>query len=186
MPGHAAGDGVDRELDVDAALGQLIVELVHAVLRLRNGHPVTRNDDDAIGMGQHVGDILRRRALDGLGLAGRSRRLYLAERAEQHIGERSVHCPAHDHGQDETRRSVERARDDQQLVLEHESHGDRREPRVGVQQRDDGGHVGAADGNDQQHAKGQRERHERDIRGPEARIEKREIDARDDCHREEQ
>ena len=60
-------------------------------------------------------------------------------------------------GEDQARGAVERARDDQQLVLEHEAHRHRREARVGVQQRDHRRHVGAADRDDQQHAEHERE-----------------------------
>ena len=46
-PGHAAGDRMDRELHVDAALGELVVELADPVLRLRDRHAVAGDDDDA-------------------------------------------------------------------------------------------------------------------------------------------
>ena len=44
-----------------------------------------------------------------------------AERAEEHVGERAVHRLAHDDRQDEARRAVERARDDQHVVVEREA-----------------------------------------------------------------
>ena len=47
--------------------------------------------------------------------------------------------------------------------------------RVGIQQRDDGGHVGAADRHDQQHAEGQREQRENTERA-------RSVPDRDDKH----
>ena len=37
MTGHAAGDGVDRVLDVDAAFLEHVGELTDVVLRLRDG-----------------------------------------------------------------------------------------------------------------------------------------------------
>ena len=151
-PGMRPATGWIANLHVDAALGQLIVELAHLVLRLRHRHAVAGHDDDAIGVGQELGDVLRRRALGGLRFARRGRRLHLAERAEQHVRERPVHRPAHDDRQDQARRAVERAGDDEQLVLEHEAHRHRRQPGVRVQQRDDRRHVGAADRQDQQHA----------------------------------
>ena len=46
---------------------------------------------------------------------------------------------------------------DQQLVVQREPHGAGRKAGVGVQQRDHRGHVGAADGDDQQHAEQQRQ-----------------------------
>jgi hypothetical protein len=79
----------------------------------------------------------------GLGL------LHLAERAEEHVGEGAVHRLAHDDREDETARTVQRAGGDQELVVEHEAHRDRGETRVGVEDRDDRRHVGAADRHDQ-------------------------------------
>ena len=108
-------------------------------------------------VGEQVGGILRRAALDRLGLARGAARLHLAERAEQHVGERAVHRPAHDDREDQARRPVERAGGDQQLVVEHEAHRHRRQAGVRVQQRDDRRHVGAADREDQQHAEDQRQ-----------------------------
>jgi hypothetical protein len=49
---------MDRELDLDAALVQLIVELTDLVLRLRNGHSITRHYDDAVGIRQELRDVL--------------------------------------------------------------------------------------------------------------------------------
>ena len=82
--------------------------------------------------------------------------LHLAEGAEQHVGERTVHRLRHDDREDEAGGSVERAGDDQKFVVENESHGRGGESGVAVEQRDDGGHVRAADGNDQQDAEDQR------------------------------
>ena len=47
MAGHAAGHGMDRELDFDAALGRACREFADLVLRLRDGHAVSGNDDHA-------------------------------------------------------------------------------------------------------------------------------------------
>ena len=86
--------------------------------------------------------------------------LQLAERAEQNVGERAVHGAAHDDRENKARRAIQGAGDDQQLVVEHESHGAGRQTCVGIEQRDDRGHVGAADGNDQQYAEYQGQRGE--------------------------
>jgi hypothetical protein len=45
---------MDRELDRDAALLQLIVELAHLVLRLRDSHAVAGNDDDEARLLEHL------------------------------------------------------------------------------------------------------------------------------------
>ena len=76
----------------------------------------------------------------------------LTERAEQHVGERAVHRLAHHDRQNQARGAVERAGGDEQLVLHHEAHRHRGEPRVRIEQRDDRRHVGAADRQHEQHA----------------------------------
>ncbi len=86
----------------------------------------------------------------------RPRRPEPAESAEQHVGERAVHGLAHDDREDQAGRTVQGSGGDQQLVVEHEAHRHGRQTGVGIQQGDDRGHVGAADGDDQQHAEGQR------------------------------
>jgi hypothetical protein len=84
-------------------------------------------------------------------------RLHLAEGSEENVGEGSVHRLRHDDGEDEAGRSVERAGDDQQLVLSTKPMAAAEKSGVGVQQRDDRRHVGAADGNDEQHSEDQRD-----------------------------
>ena len=91
VAGHAPGDGMDGELHVDAALGQLIVELADPVLRLRHRHAVAGDDDDAVGVLEQVGGVLRRAALDASSPRRPPPRLHLPERAEEHVGERPVH-----------------------------------------------------------------------------------------------
>ena len=58
-------------------------------------------------------------------------------------------------GEDEAARAVEGAGGDQELVVEHEAHRHGGEAGVGVEDRDHGRHVGAADRDDQQHAEGE-------------------------------
>ena len=84
-----------------------------------------------------------------------------AECAEQNVGERPVHGSAHDHGKNEARRAIQSAGDDQQFVIERESHGAGGEAGIRVQQRNHGGHVRAADGHNQQHAECKREQRKR-------------------------
>ena len=52
----------------------------------------------------------------------------LSEGSEQHVGERPVHRLRHDDREDEARRTVECAGDDQQFVVENEPHGGGRNP----------------------------------------------------------
>ena len=69
-----------------AALGEDVVELADLVLRLRHGHAVARNDDDAgaasriaaasSGVADRTGRLVR---------ACRGGGLHLPERAEQHV-----------------------------------------------------------------------------------------------------
>ena len=82
---------------------------------------------------------------------------------EQNVGERAVHRLTHDDGKDQTGGAVERAGDDQELVIERETHGAGGKSGVGIQQRDDGGHVGAADRHDEENAESQRQDHENRI-----------------------
>ena len=65
-------------------------------------------------------------------------------------------------GEDEARRAIERAGNDQQLAAEDKAHGRGGQASVTIQQRNDGRHIRAADGDDQQHAERQRDQnHER-------------------------
>src|SRR6059058_2312653 len=90
-------------------------------------------------------------------LSDGDRLLHRPEGPEQHVGERPVHGPAHDDGKDQPARAVQRPRGHEQLVVEHKAHRDGREAGVGVEDRDHGGHVGAADGDDEQHPEEQGE-----------------------------
>ena len=134
-----------------------IRQFADLVLRLGHRQPVTGRDDHARCGFQN------RRGLFGGGRAHRALfrlvglRLHLPERAEQHVGERPVHGLAHDDRKDQPRRAVEGAGHDQQVIVQREPHGAGRKAGVGIQDGDHGGHIGAADGDDQQHAEQQRQ-----------------------------
>ena len=49
-------------------------------------------------------------------------------------------------------RAVERTGNNQELAVQNESHGRGGKTGVGIEQRDDGGHIGSADGDDHEHA----------------------------------
>src|SRR5207247_5304514 len=68
VAGHAAGDGMDGVLDLDAALLELVGELLQRMLSLGDGTSVAGDDDDLAGVGEHGADILRASSPDGLAL----------------------------------------------------------------------------------------------------------------------
>ena len=49
VTGQPSGDRMDGEADVDAALAQQLGDVEHRILRLRDGHAVAGDDDDALG-----------------------------------------------------------------------------------------------------------------------------------------
>ncbi len=53
VAGHASGDGMNAELHVDAFFGENVVEFADFVLRLRDGHAVSGNDDHFVGGGKN-------------------------------------------------------------------------------------------------------------------------------------
>jgi hypothetical protein len=148
---------MNREADLATLFCEDIVKFADLVLRLRHGHSVTRNNDDALCVLQNGRRILRRSGTHRSRLHfARRARCYLSKGSEQDVGERPVHSLAHDDRKDEASRSVQRARDNQQSIVENETHRSCRNARVRVQQRDHGGHVGATDRNHQEDAKRQR------------------------------
>ena len=159
MAGHAAGDRMDAELHVDAALGERVVEFADLVLRLRDGHAVAGDDDDLAGGGENAGGFFGRGAATGRA----SSRLPAAAVCDWPnppkstlVKERFI---AFDMMTERMKpgRAVERAGDDEQLAVEDEAHGGGGEAGVGIQERDDGGHVGAADGDDEHDAEDERD-----------------------------
>mmetsp|Transcript_3735 Transcript_3735/g.9441 ORF Transcript_3735/g.9441 Transcript_3735/m.9441 type:complete len:215 (-) Transcript_3735:1485-2129(-) len=107
LPGHAAGDGVDRELHVDALFGEGFDDVRDRVLCLGHRKPVARDNDDLAGRHQSFADLVHGGLLvDALllgpgvnGLDG------LAVPAEEHVGDRTVHGFAHDPGENRAGRA---------------------------------------------------------------------------------
>ncbi len=115
---------MDGEAHVDPLFGERVIEFPHLVLRLGHCHAITRHDDHFIRCGENRGCFLRRGAAHRLGfLRARGQGLHLAEGSEENVREGTVHCLRHDDREDEARRSVKRASNNQQLRVENESHG---------------------------------------------------------------
>ena len=174
VAGHASGDGMDAEVDVDAALGEGVVEFADFVLRLRDGHAVAGNDDHFAGGGENAGGFF------GAWRCGRSLSS-VAAAAEVCIWPNAPNSTLVNERFMALHMMTERMKPEEpssapamisSLLFEHEAHERGGKAGVGVQERDDGGHVGAADGSDQQHAEDQRTRRswrERDRAGRDAR-----------------
>ena len=73
MPGHASGNRMDRVLDCDAALLELVCELLDLVLRARDSHAVPGDEDDQLRECEQWREVLDGRRMDGAALgAGRT------------------------------------------------------------------------------------------------------------------
>ena len=119
VPRHSPGDGMNGEFHLAAAGLDLLGQLADLVLGMGDRHAVAGDHDHAAGIGKLNGRIFNRDAADRFAFQrfGRAaRRRAAAERAEQHVRERAVHCPAHEDREDETARAVERAGDDEHVV----------------------------------------------------------------------
>ena len=92
-----------------------------------------------------------------------------AERAEEDVRERAVHGLAHHPREQRAGGADERARDDQQVVVQDEAGRGRGDAGERVEQRDHDGHVGAADRQHEEHAEQQRERAGGDEHAPRRR-----------------
>src|SRR3546814_6375713 len=85
MARHAAGNGMDRELDVNTCFLQQLHEVVQLVLRLRDRQTVAWRDDDLAGVA-HVDTGIAR--IDRLHAAGDLALLFIAgRRSEEHTSE---------------------------------------------------------------------------------------------------
>ena len=147
MAGHAAGDRVDRVVDRDAALLELVGDLLDRVLGLGDGEAVAGDDHDRVGVGELDRRVLGAdrdvRALLAVAAAAAGGRA--AEAGEEDVGDRAVHRRRHLHRQDRSRGADQGAGDDQRDVVEREAGGRGGEAGEGVEQRDHDRHVGAAD-----------------------------------------
>src|SRR6478609_11183019 len=92
----------------DAALFQDIAKLAASVLRLRGGHAVSGDKDNLVGIGELDGNIVESNFAHGAGDRG-FRCDRSSEAAEEHVGDGAVHGLAHQDGEDESGKTVERA-----------------------------------------------------------------------------
>src|ERR1700733_3681657 len=158
VAGHASSDGMDGEADFDALFGEHVVEFANFVLCLRNGHAVAGNDDNFIRRGKDRGGFFGSGAANRLGFcAPGGGGLHLAKGSEQDVGEGTVHRLRHDDGEDETGRSIERAGNDEQFVVQDKSHGGGGKTGIGIQEGYNGRHISAADWDYEQNAEDQRD-----------------------------
>ena len=165
VAGEPACDRVDAETHHHTPFAELLRQFRHGVLRLRDRHPVARRDHDRPCVGEQLGDLVGLHLavlavvalLPGDGAVG-------AEAAGDDTDERAVHRLAHDVAEDRTGRAHQGAHDDEQVVAEHEAGSGRGPARVGVEHRDDDGHVAAADGRHEVEAEQQSQRRHRDQR----------------------
>ena len=115
------------------------------VLAPGDSHAVARDDDDLLCTVDHHGDLIG--DLNRPRLLGHRRPFAASSKGlEQHIRQRSVHGLAHDEGEDEARGTHQGPCHDEHGAADDESCEGGGDTREGVEQRDDHGHVGAADG----------------------------------------
>src|SRR5579863_1657039 len=144
---------MDREFYVHAAFAERVVKFSYFVLGLRYGHAVAGNDNHFAGGAEDRCGFFSGGAAHGASLLrGGAGDLLLSKSAEEHVAERAIHGFRHVHRENEAGGAVERAGDDEQLAIENETHGSGGKSGVGIEQRNYRGHVGAADGDDHQHA----------------------------------
>ncbi len=172
VAGHAAGDRVDRVLDLDAALLELVGELLArcaapARRPCRSPGTITtqtrvRHLDRGVrgARGAHRAGVLA-------GARGALDRSAAAEAAGDDRRDRAVHRLGHQAREDRAGRADDHARDDQRGVVQRKPGRGRGEAGERVQQRDHDRHVGAADRqHDEQPEQRRGDQHDRD---PEAR-----------------
>ncbi len=144
-------------LTVTPRLFEHLGQFANSMLRLRCGKAIPGHEDHPVGERQLHGSVfevdLAHDAADVRSGLGDDR----AEAAEEDVGDGTVHCLAHQDGEDESGEAIERAGDDEHVVAEDEARCGGRQASVGVQERHDHGHVGRPDGDHQHDAKEERD-----------------------------
>src|SRR5271156_4061765 len=101
---------MDREFYVHAAFGERIEKFADFVLGLGDGHAVAGDDDYFVGGGENGGGFFWGGAAGGGGLFGSGAGdLFLAEGAEEDVGEGTIHRFGHIYGEYEAGGAIERA-----------------------------------------------------------------------------
>src|SRR3974377_1369387 len=107
---------MDTEFYIHAAAHQVVVKLPDFVLSLGDSEAIAGHDDYGGGRFQNLSRYFSAGAAMTTLFAFLRGHMDLAESTEQDVGERAVHGLAHDDREDEARRSVESAGDDEQVI----------------------------------------------------------------------
>src|SRR6185369_3827294 len=106
--GHAPGNGMNSVFNCDAALLEHVGEFAHDVLRLCCCKTVTGYEDDFVRVSELSGDVIEPNLPHrSLQLASCCGRRHASESAEQDVGHRAVHRPAHQYRKYESGKTVE-------------------------------------------------------------------------------
>src|SRR5512143_3233885 len=97
---------MDRVLYCDASGFEHVGELTDSVLRLRSSHSVARHEDYLIGISKLNRDVFSINFSHHARGAAASRCCLSAECPKQHVGDRTVHCPAHQYREYKTRKAI--------------------------------------------------------------------------------
>merc|ERR1719471_60885 len=158
LTGHPASNWVDSELDILALLPQEGDHLGNGVLALGNSETISRHNHDVPGVSDGLDSLVH---LPDGGGSGDSHGLTSSsaggsETTENDIGKGSVHCDAHDVGEDSTTGANQAADHSHQVVVQHEALSAESPSGVGLEDSDDDGHVSATNGHgegDSHHAR---------------------------------
>src|SRR4029079_7228532 len=136
MSRHATGNWMNTVFDGDAALLKNVSQLTHRVLRLCGCESIARHEDDFVCIRELSGNIVEtdfaHRSLEFT--TAYCRRSGTSECTKQHVRHRTIHCPAHKDGENETREAVECAGDNEHFVIQYETSCRRSQARVRVEQ----------------------------------------------------
>ena len=142
---------MDTKSHIFTLLFQDINHFSHGILSLGHSQTISGDNDNVLGLNHGVDGIITSPlsvfAGDGHGLTAASGGG--AKPAQDDVGQGPVHGHAHDVAEDGTGATDQGADDGHQVVVQHEALGAQGPSGVGVEDRDDHGHVGAADGHGQ-------------------------------------